>query len=221
MAGGFFDKAKELLVGKQEPTAWEPPAEAFEVEFNAKEPPKVAPPKIPAPKLELSEKPWEPPAEAFEVSTPMRSPHEKTRFFQGIAAIESKGQADPYAAMNPNSSAVGKYQFLWSKWGNQIQNFAKRPLTKQEFAKDKELQEKFAEYYHDTVLIPEANKLEQRYGKYLVARGATKPSDARALIHFLGYRNAATWALTGELPDEVQKDNVTVRKYLDTVRKYY
>jgi hypothetical protein len=218
MAGGFFDKAKELLTGGQAPQ------EEDEIIFSIKESPTPKAPPMPkpaAPKFGVPSVVVSPDEDEVLATIPMRSPHEKTRFFQGIAAIESAGQADPYAATNPSSSAVGKYQFLWSKWGNQIQNFAKRPLSKQEFAKDKELQEKFAEYYHDTVLIPEANKLEQRYGKYLVARGATKPSDARALIHFLGYRNAATWALTGELPDEVQKDNVTVRKYLDTVRKYY
>jgi hypothetical protein len=218
MAGGFFDKAKELLTGNKAPQ------EEDELIFSIKESPAFKVPPIPkptVPKFGVPSVVSSSDEDEVLATIPMRSPHEKTRFFQGIAAVESKGQADPYAATNPNSSAVGKYQFLWSKWGNQIQNFAKRPLTKQEFAKDKDLQEKFAEYYHDTVLIPEANKLEQRYGKYLAARGATRPSDARALIHFLGYNNAATWALTGQLPEEVQKDNVTVRKYLDTVRKYY
>jgi len=43
---------------------------------------------------------------------------EMESWLEGIAAVETGGQADPYKARNPETSAVGKHQFIWSFWGD-------------------------------------------------------------------------------------------------------
>jgi hypothetical protein len=154
-------------------------------------------------------------------TTPMRPLDEQARTFRGLAGIESQHLKNPYAAWNKESNALGKYQFVWSWWGNKIQDFAKRPVTMKEFINDPDLQERYAAHYYNNVLIPEAQKLQKRHGDKLKAWGYEHPADAKALIHFLGYNDTVLWLRTGQLPERIAKNNVTVAKYLDTVRKYY
>lgn len=207
------------------------------VTFDAKEPttPKLPKPSIPIPTFSDQDyelvtfdnapkyqHPGKIPTVKQEIPTaPMRPMDEQARTYRGLAQIESGNLKNPYAAWNKKTNALGKYQFVWSEWGNKIQNFAKRPVTMQEFINDPDLQEQYAAHYYKNSLLPDAEKLQRRHGDRLKAWGYEHPADAKALIHFLGYNNAVNWLQTGQLPAYIKKDNVTVRKYLDTVRKYY
>jgi hypothetical protein len=79
-------------------------------------------------------------------------------FKAGIHNIESKGKKDPYKALNPKSSATGKYQFLWKEHGDRIKKET-GVKTQKEFLDSPEAQEKFMDSWVSTTLKPEAQKL--------------------------------------------------------------
>jgi hypothetical protein len=135
---------------------------------------------------------------------------------RSLAKVESAGN---YSAKNPASSAVGKYQFLWSKWGPKVEAYAGRPVSVEEFVKNPKLQEDFARNYYDTVLVKESSNLFQKNRDALRGRGVTSQQEAMALVHFLGYGNAENWARTGTIPSEAKKGNVSVDEYLTKFRK--
>ena len=140
-------------------------------------------------------------------------------FFKGIAAIESANLANPYAAQNPNSSAVGKYQFLWSIWGDNIAKFASKPVTREDFLQNPKLQEDFARHYYHNILTKEADDLQKEFSDNLVERNLQDPDDIKSLLHFIGKKNVTQYLLTGDIPESIKENNVSVSKYLDTARK--
>jgi len=145
--------------------------------------------------------------------------HTVDRFFYGIAGVETGGTSSPYEALNPESSATGKYQFLWSQWGKKIGEFAGRPVTQQEFLKDPQLQDSFAKHYYYDVLEPEASTLMRQYGPELKKHGVNTLNDTRALIHFQGYNGAAQWAKTGNVIAGADI-NKNVGSYLNKVKQH-
>lgn len=147
-----------------------------------------------------------------------RVPRDMDSFFRGIGGVESGAEKDPYKAQNPKSSAVGKYQFLWGTWGSEIAKFARKPLTKEDFKNDPDLQENFARHYYKQVLIPQAAELEEKYGHRLDALGATDVDDAKRLIHYLGPKGAEYWARTGDLLPKQKEDNMEPLAYLRKAR---
>lgn len=125
-----------------------------------------------------------------------------------LADVESSG--GDYTATNPNSSAAGKYQFLWNTWGKDIERVT-GVSTKQEFLDSPEAQEKFFKYYVNNELKPQVAQLKS---------DSTK-SDAAlaALVHFQGPAGARRYLKTGaETAPEI---NMPVEKYLDRVETSY
>jgi len=125
-----------------------------------------------------------------------------------LADIESSG--GDYTATNPNSSAAGKYQFLWNTWGKEIERVT-GVSTKQEFLDSPQAQEKFFKYYVNTEIKPQVATLKRDSSK----------SDAAlaALIHYQGPAGAKKYLKSGaETAPEI---NMPVKKYLDRVEKSY
>jgi hypothetical protein len=143
---------------------------------------------------------------------------EVDRFFYGVAAVETGGTKNPYEAENPNSSAVGKYQFLWNQWGDAISKFAGEPVTKEQFKKNPELQERFARHYYHNVLKPEATQLMAASKQAPTQRGVSKIADAKLLIHFLGFPGAKDYATTGKMAEKAAAINKTPDEYLKKVK---
>lgn len=125
-----------------------------------------------------------------------------------LADIESSG--GDYTATNPNSSAAGKYQFLWNTWGKEIERVT-GVSTKQEFLDSPQAQEKFFKYYVNTEIKPQVATLKRDSAK----------SDAAlaALIHYQGFGGAKKYLKSGaETAPEI---NMPVKKYLDRVETSY
>lgn len=126
------------------------------------------------------------------------------KFKQGISNIESRGN---YQAENPNSSAIGKYQFLWNIWKNKIKNVTGID-NKQDYLDNPDAQEQFMDYVilHD--YINAVNKLKKE-------PGAEKYTDDQlmAMIHFQGLGGARTYLKTGNIANA--SHNVTMDKYLN------
>lgn len=137
---------------------------------------------------------------------------------EAIADVESKGTGG-YAAKNPKSSASGKYQFMWSQWGDKIREFAKNPnLTEEQFRANPQLQDNFAKHYVSAVLTPEAKKLQSRYGSKFKQREVADIEDAQTLLHFQGYPNSAKYLKTGQTKNI--ENNKDVREYLKQARDF-
>lgn len=135
-----------------------------------------------------------------------------------IADVESKGTGG-YAAKNPKSSASGKYQFMWSQWGDKIREFAKDPgLTEEKFRANPELQEQYARHYVQNVLTPEAKKLQTRHGTKFKPREVMDLEDAQTLIHFQGYPGSTEYLKVGQTKNI--ENNKDVRDYLKRARDF-
>ena len=134
-------------------------------------------------------------------------------FKAGIHNIESKGKKDPYKALNPKSSATGKYQFLWKEHGDRIKKET-GVKTQKEFLDSPEAQEKFMDSWVSTTLKPEAQKLRdslpEQSKKY-------SNEELMALVHFQGLSDAKEFLKTG---DTAHADiNATVKGYLEKFNK--
>lgn len=126
------------------------------------------------------------------------------KFKQGISNIESRGN---YQAENPNSSAVGKYQFLWNIWKNKIKTVTGID-TKQDYLDNPDAQEQFMDHVilHD--YINAVNKLKKE-------PSAEKYTDEQlmAMIHFQGLNGAKTYLKSGSIANA--SHNVSMDKYLN------
>lgn len=135
---------------------------------------------------------------------------------EALASVESEGTGG-YAAKNPQSSATGRYQFLWNTWGNRIKDFAKNPkLTQEEFRSNPELQDKWAKYYVENVLRPEAEKIEKRFPEDVKKRNLTR-ADLKTAIHFRGYPGASKYVRTGQ-EEKTQVANKSIGEYMEKAR---
>ncbi len=124
-----------------------------------------------------------------------------------LSNIESNGN---YEADNPDSTAVGKYQFVWSEWGDKIKDyFGDSKLTEQKYKKSPELQEAYFSHYYNTTLIPQATKLKERTKTNLSL------SKLMALVHFKGYPNAKKILDGGA--DPTSKNNISVDSYINQI----
>jgi hypothetical protein len=150
----------------------------------------------------------------------------------GISKIETGGHKDPYGATagdankdgKPDSTALGKYQFLKKYWwdkkgtGGKIMGFkefaaaadgAYGEINKwEDIAGNKALQEAYFGYYAENHLIPEAKK----------AMGRGNPMNltldqATALIHFKGHGAGGKAISTGKFEDKTDT-NVSDSRYL-------
>lgn len=120
-----------------------------------------------------------------------------------ISKIESGGN---YKATNPNSSATGKYQFLWGSWGDSIKKVT-GVKTQQEFLNNPQAQEKYYSYYEQNYLLPEVQKIRKE-----IKTGLSDTQLAK-LIHFRGEGGARKY-LRGELKDKPESYNIPISKYI-------
>jgi len=127
----------------------------------------------------------------------------KSTLGESIASIESQGN---YKATNPNSSATGKYQFLWGDWGKSIMKVT-GVKSQEEFLNSPKAQEKYYSFYEKTYLLPEVQKIKKEIKTDLTDMQIAK------LVHFRGEGGARKY-LKGELKDKPESHNVAISKYI-------
>ncbi len=155
---------------------------------------------------------------------------DRGRYLDAIHAVESRGVGD-YRALNPNTGAVGRYQFVPGA-RLRAENFPKhmkgrKGVIKQEelmkavtgvkdmteFRNSDEAQEQYMRYYSDNVLLPDAIKAKR------VSKTKLPLSDVIALVHFQGYNNAVKLAKNPKGKVLNSKNNLTAEQYLEKYRK--
>lgn len=149
------------------------------------------------------------PSATISSDKPMKrafSGFDRKRFTEETYAAESKN-AGGYKAINPKSSATGKYQFLFNTWKNEIGKVT-GVRSREEFRNSPEAQEKFFDYYLNRHLEPGVKKLAAE-GQ---ARGFDETQVGR-LIHFLGQAGAKKALREGNF-DEKIPNNLTINQYL-------
>ena len=128
-------------------------------------------------------------------------PFDYSKWSSEINAIESKGS---YTAVNRDSFALGKYQFVPSWWWKKIKAFASTQGIElsgepkkgkwlpdyQKFLDNPGLQEAWMRHYTASYVVPESQKLRQNFPDQ-----TARLSDGKlgALIHFQGHKGAAGW----------------------------
>lgn len=126
--------------------------------------------------------------------------------------ISDKESGGNYQAQNPNSTAAGKYQFLWGLrpgkgWQDEIKKVT-GVQSKEEFLNNPKAQEDFMGYYEDHTLNPAVAALQQ----YNTEKYSEK--QLKGLIHFKGVKGAKDW-LTSKV-DKTSKGNSSIEKYIGT-----
>ena len=88
-----------------------------------------------------------------------------------------------YSGRNSNSSAVGKYQFLWGEWGDRIKRVT-GVKSKDGFENSPKAQEEFFSWYFHNTVKPNVEKIKKDNKLGL------RDEEIAALIHFQGEGNA-------------------------------
>lgn len=141
--------------------------------------------------------------------------NKKKIMLRALGSIESNNNPK---AMNRETTATGEMQMMWSQWENKIRKFSGNPnLTREQFAGDPDLQQRWADYYHDNVLMPEVQKLKTRFPEQLKRRGLTRDDEIAALLHFQGYPNSSLFVRKG-IQKETKAKNLKIPEYLDKYR---
>ena len=141
----------------------------------------------------------------------METPPGFKKFFAAFMArlhyAESNG--GDYAAENKTSSAVGKYQFLWNTWKNEINKFAKNKgfgqVDKEGFKNNPGLQEAFFEKYAKDTVFPNVKKLAEKNDRNL---------DLDEIAQLYHMSPAATKKYMAGNKWEVPGKNSSLQKYL-------
>lgn len=134
-------------------------------------------------------------------------PFDYDQWSNEIAAIESRGSGN-YSAINKDTFALGKYQFVPRYWWDEIKAFAVtqgielsgepmrgvRLPAYQEFLNNPSLQEKWMQHYTETYAVPAIKRLRSN-----LPEETARISDGKlaALYHFQGERGASDWLLKG------------------------
>lgn len=149
--------------------------------------------------------PYQEGAEKPQIKKPELS---RDNFLKNLSGVESGGK---YDATNPNSSATGKYQFLWKTWGDDISRWAGAPVSQKMFLSNPKLQDLYMKDHHDTTLMQGAKTLRNS------SPNASKRSDTelKALIHFKGLEGARKYLDQGV--DDTSANNIGVEDYLKRV----
>jgi hypothetical protein len=138
------------------------------------------------------------------------------KFLKAIGKVESGNNP---SAKNKETSATGEHQFMWSEWNDEIKKFAGNPnLTRDDFANNPELQNKWASHYVSNVLDPEVKKLKTRFPEQLKKRGLENDDDIRALLHFRGYPDSSSYVRTGQ-EKQTKEMNLSIPEYIDKFRQ--
>lgn len=127
---------------------------------------------------------------------------EEGEFKDKLGNLESAGN---YSATNPNSSAVGKYQFLWKSWKSDIKDVT-GVSSKEDFKNSPEAQEKFMGWYDVNILTPQAGNLYADHQGYSI-------DQLKALVHFKGGKGAQEYLSKGI--DKTKKNNISIPAYIN------
>lgn len=133
--------------------------------------------------------------------------HVSESFKDSISKRESGGN---YQAKSPNSSARGKYQFIWSIHKNEIakQTGAK---TEQEFMNSPQAQEDYFNYWDRTTLTPSANANYERFKQYYPDASL---DDVKRATHFAGRGGLEKALKTGNFTKGIDANNTSIQKYV-------
>lgn len=126
-------------------------------------------------------------------------------FKQQTANQESGGDS---TVTNKNSSAVGKYQFLWSKWGNDIKRVTGVD-NEQQFRTNPKSQERFMDFYTNNVISPAVQRLAPLGEQY-----GLSPNQVARVIHFRGVDGAERALRNNQLNTKLEHYNPTINQYL-------
>jgi len=128
-------------------------------------------------------------------------------FESEIRRKESDGIA---TADNPNSSAVGYYQFLWGSWGKDIARVT-GVKTSDEFKKRPDMQKKFFKFYYENYITPAVIRIKSKLG----GKVELEDFDIAQLIHFRGEGGARKVLSNGELHKKHEGYNPTPLQYIN------
>lgn len=117
--------------------------------------------------------------------------HEYYKFFNDFKKGLALENANKYKGRNPNSSAVGKYQFLWNKWKPQIKSVT-GITDKTEFENNPKAQEDFFKWYFDNEVYTQAKTLKEN------DKLGLRLDEIGALIHFRGFSKAKSITSSGK-----------------------
>lgn len=136
-------------------------------------------------------------------SLPTEDDRRKKPLKDQISDKESQGK---YTATNPNSSATGKYQFLWSNWGDSIKTVT-GVKDQKAFLNNPEAQEKYYTFYEKEYLLPQVEKIKRDIKTNLTTNQLAK------LVHFRGETGARRY-LKGEVKDKPESYNSSISNYI-------
>lgn len=124
-----------------------------------------------------------------------------------ISGLESGGN---YKAESPNSSAKGKYQFIWSIHNKDIAKVT-GVKTKDEFLNNPQAQEKYFDYWDQTTLTPSANANLDKFKQYYPQATV---DDVKKATHFAGRGNLEKALKTGNFTQGIDANNTSIQKYV-------
>lgn len=133
-------------------------------------------------------------------------------FTSHIVAKESGGR---YDAMSPNSSATGKYQFLWGTHGKRIQQLT-GVKSREEFANNPQAQEAYYAQYIKDEVMPQVSKYKKGLQKYF-----PNISDDQiiAAYHFAGPGNLSNAIKTGNFDKALDANGTSILSYITPNKK--
>lgn len=127
-------------------------------------------------------------------------------FESEIRRKESDGKA---WADNPNSSAVGYYQFLWGSWGKEISRVT-GIKSSEEFKKRPDMQKKFFKYYYNNYVTPAVTRIKSKVGN-----AGLGDFDIAQLVHFRGEGGARKVLANNELNKKHEGYNPSPLQYIN------
>src|ERR1700761_1379629 len=124
-----------------------------------------------------------------------------------ISQVESGGN---YRAVNPNSTATGKHQFLWGKtpdkgFGEEIKRVT-GVKNRQEFLDSPKAQDQFFEYHVKNNLLPAVERIKQ------YNNAGYSDTQLAKLVHFKGEKGAMQWLQSKE--DDTEAHNISIDSYI-------
>ncbi len=122
---------------------------------------------------------------------------------QSVANVESEG--GDYSAVNQNTGAMGKYQFVPSHHWKDIQRIT-GVKSQNEFLDNPEAQERYFEWHTKNNLEPAAKRISG------LNKDGYSDQQLKMLVHFKGEGGAKKWLQNHE--DDTTDNNIPISKYL-------
>lgn len=141
------------------------------------------------------------------IPLPNYSGSDNEDFSSHIVAKESGGR---YDAMSPNSSATGKYQFLWGTHGDRISKLT-GVRSRDDFAKNPQAQEAYYKHYIDNEVRPQIPRFREGMKKWF----PNINDDAIiAAYHFAGPGNLQKAINSGDFSSPLDANGTSILSYI-------